>query len=204
MIVAGARALFVALAAVAGACQSPDANARPSNSTPVESRIPTQQAIAKGPTIECTISRVADGDTVYCGSTGRIRLLMIDAPELSQGAPGREAQDALEDLLPVGTHVTVETDVRARDSYKRLLGYIYLDDGRMVNEEMAKSGYVTALVYPPNVKYDSKIRAAVKQARDAKRGLWATEFFSCSPRDYRAGRCGGGRPRDSRQRSRYP
>lgn len=127
---------------------------------------------------------------------------MIDAPELSQGPPGRQAQEALADIIPVGTHVTVETDVRARDTYQRLLGYIYLDDGRMVNEEMAKSGYVTALVYPPNVRYDSKIRAAVKEARDAKRGLYATEFFSCSPRDYRAGRCGGARPRDSRQRSR--
>ena len=166
--------------------------------------MPNPQSVAKLPTIECTISRIADGDTVYCGTTGRIRLLMIDAPELSQGSPGRQALDALSEIMPVGTHVTVETDVRARDSYQRLLGYIYLDDGRMVNEEMAKSGFVTALVYPPNVRYDSKIRAAVKQAMEAKRGLWATEFFSCSPRDYRAGKCGGVRPRASRQRSRYP
>ncbi|MEO8578131.1 MAG: thermonuclease family protein [Gemmatimonadales bacterium] len=196
------RALFIALGAAAGACQSPDANARTSNAAPAQSRVAKQTA-AKGPTIECTISRIADGDTVYCGSMGRIRLLMIDAPELSQGAAGRQAQDALADIMPVGSHVTIETDVRARDTYQRILGYIYLEDGRMVNEEMAKSGYVTALVYPPNVKYDVRIRAAVKEARDAKRGLYATEFFSCTPRDYRAGRCGGGRPPDSRRRERH-
>jgi micrococcal nuclease len=162
----------------------------------------TKQSTTNGPTTECTISRIADGDTVYCGSIGRIRLLMIDAPELAQGAPGKQARDALIDIMPVGSRVTVETDVRQRDSYQRILGYIYLDDGRMVNEEMAKTGYVTALVYPPNVKYVERIRAAVKEARDAKRGLYATEFFDCMPRDYRAGRCGGGKPPNSRQRRR--
>jgi micrococcal nuclease len=137
----------------------------------------------------CTVSRIADGDTVYCGKIGRIRLLLIDAPELSQGQYGYEALDKLEEIMPVGTAVTIETDVRTRDTYKRILGYIFLDDGRMVNEEMAKSGYVTALVYPPNVKYVERIRRAVAEARRAKRGLWATRFFDCSPRDYRAGRC---------------
>lgn len=115
---------------------------------------------------------------------------MIDAPELAQGTPGRDARNTLLDLMPIGTHVTIETDVRARDTYQRVLGYVYLDDGRMVNEEMARSGYVTALVYPPNVRYVERIRAAVREARDAKRGLWATQFFECAPRDYRAGRCG--------------
>ena len=124
-----------------------------------------------------------------CGKVGRIRLLLIDAPELAQGDAGYKAKAQLADLLPLGTSVTVETDVRLRDSYNRVLGYIYLPDGRMVNEEMAYSGYVTALVYPPNVKYVEKIRRAVADARKARRGLWATNFFDCSPRDYRAGRC---------------
>lgn len=125
--------------------------------------------------------------------------MLIDAPELSQGRPGREAKETLADLMPVGTPVTIETDVRLRDSFDRILGYIYLPDGRMANEEMARSGYVTALVYPPNVKYVERIRRAVAEARRAKRGLWATQFFECEPRDYRAGRCGGPRPRDTRR-----
>lgn len=141
---------------------------------------------------------------MQCGNAGRIRLLLIDAPELAQGTPGREARDALEDILPVGTSVTVETDVRARDTYKRLLGYVYLPDGRMVNEEIARSGYVTALVYAPNVRHVERIRRAVADARKAKRGLWATAFFDCSPRDYRAGRCvnypaGSGEDRSTRR-----
>jgi micrococcal nuclease len=151
--------------------------------------------------IECRISRISDGDSLECGDAGRVRLLMIDAPELAQGQPGRDAQRTLAALLPEGTKVTIETDVRARDDYNRTLGYIYLADGRMVNEEMARSGYVTALVYPPNVKYAARIRDAVSEARAAKRGLWATNFFECSPRDYRAGRCGGGKRSSRRPRS---
>ena len=139
--------------------------------------------------IECHVSRIGDGDSFHCGNTGRVRLLLIDAPEIAQGPPGRAAQQAFKALAPVGTNVSIETDVRPRDSYDRLLGYVYLSDGRMLNEEMARSGYVTALVYPPNVRYESRIRRAVAAARAAKRGLWATGFFDCSPRDYRAGRC---------------
>ena len=162
----------------------------PADAPPSRSYAPPVRQAGINEKITCRISRIADGDTVYCGSAGRIRLLMIDAPELSQGQYGYDAKEKLEDILPVGTEVTVETDVRPRDTYKRLLGYVYLPDGRMVNEEMALTGYVTALVYPPNVKYVERIRNAVAEARRARRGLWATRFFDCSPRDYRAGRCG--------------
>ena len=185
----------VALYLIVAAC---DATPR------AESQSAKQAALRTTPvsrhTVECRVTRVSDGDTIYCGSFGRIRLLMIDAPELAQGKPGRDAQRFLEQLLPVGTDVKVETDVQPRDTYNRILGYVYFSDGRMVNEVMARGGYVTALVYPPNVRYVERIRAAVADARKAKRGLWATDFFSCTPRDYRAGRCGGGQPQRSAPR----
>lgn len=115
--------------------------------------------------------------------------MLIDAPELSDGMIGRESRRALEGLMPVGTHVVVETDVRVTDQFGRVLAYLYLPGGAMVNERMAQSGYATALVYPPNVKYVERIRVAVDAARKERRGLWATGGFDCSPRDYRARRC---------------
>lgn len=124
---------------------------------------------------------------------------MVDAPELAQGDEGRLAKGALERLAPRGTVLQLETDIRATDDYNRTLAYAYLPDGRMLNEEMARAGLVTALVYPPNVKHSARIRDAVRDARENKRGFWATTFFDCAPRDYRAGRCGGGpRPRPRR------
>ncbi len=116
-------------------------------------------------------------------------MLLIDAPELSQGKLGRESRDELRGMMQVGTEVIAETDVQVTDQFDRILAYLFLADGAMVNERMAETGYVTTLVYPPNVKYVERIRAAVARARNAKRGLWAEGGFDCAPRDYRAGRC---------------
>ena len=137
----------------------------------------------------CTITRISDGDSVVCAPLGRVRLLLIDAPEMSDGKVGREARDEMLEMMPVGTRVVAETDVQVTDQYGRLLAYLFLPSGAMINELMARSGYVTTLVYPPNVKYVGRIRAAVASARVAKRGLWAGAGFDCAPRDYRAGRC---------------
>lgn len=91
--------------------------------------------------------------------------------------------------MPIGTEVIAETDVRVSDQFGRVLAYLFLTDGSMVNERMAQSGYATSLVYPPNVKYVERIRRAVADARGKKRGLWENGGFDCAPRDYRAGRC---------------
>lgn len=142
--------------------------------------------------LACVVARdgIRDGDTLRCADGQRVRLLMIDAPELGQGASGEAAVDALRSLAPPGTRVRLEMDVRERDPFERLLAYAWLPDGRMVNEEMARSGYAVALVYPPNVRHADRIRAAVRQARADRRGLWAEGGFDCEPREWRAGRCG--------------
>lgn len=171
--------MLVAAGLLSAGCASPDeADAR------------SAQAKSAATRTECRVSRISDGDSFVCGSAGRVRLLMIDAPELSQGEEGARSKQALERLAPKGTLIRIETDVRPKDDYDRILGYAWLADGRMLNEEMAKAGMATALVYPPNVKHATRIRAAVREAQKTKRGLWSTDFFDCSPRDYRAGRCG--------------
>ncbi|CAA9337459.1 MAG: hypothetical protein AVDCRST_MAG68-3431 [uncultured Gemmatimonadetes bacterium] len=132
-----------------------------------------------------------DGDTLRCTDGTRVRLLSIDTPELAQKPHGASARDALRAVAGRGTRLTLETDVRERDRYGRILAYAYDSDGRMLNEEMARAGYAVALVYPPNVRHEARIRAAVAEARAQGRGLWATDGFVCAPRDYRAGRCSG-------------
>jgi micrococcal nuclease len=141
----------------------------------------------------CTIARLSDGDSLQCVEAGeRVRLLLIDAPELAQAPWGDSAKTALEAILPAGRRVRLEYDAERRDDFGRLLAYLWLDDGRMVNEAMATAGYVVLLHYPPNDRYLARIRAAVDGARDARRGLWATTAFDCMPVDFRAGRCGAG------------
>jgi micrococcal nuclease len=136
----------------------------------------------------CIVRRIVDGDTIDCSRVGRVRLIGVDAPELSQRPYGRAAADALERLLPVGTPVLLEPDVEARDRYDRVLAYVWRGD-TLVNWRMVREGWAVLLTMPPNVQYVDGYTGAQRQAREERRGLWATEAFACLPRDYRAGRC---------------
>ena len=137
----------------------------------------------------CVVQRVIDGDTFACADRRRVRLLLIDAPELDQAPYGYSARRQLASLLLLDSRVRLELDVDWQDRYGRTLAYVHLDDGRMVNVEMVRSGYALVSVYPPNVQYVERMRAAADSARAARRGLWSTSAFECRPADYRAGRC---------------
>lgn len=140
----------------------------------------------------CVVRSVADGDTLTCEGGVRVRLLLIDSPEMNQGEFGHQARRYLADLAPPGTPLRVELDVQKYDRYDRLLAYLYTPDGRLVNEEMARGGFAVSLTYPPNVKHVDRIAAAVAEARANRVGLWRTSAFECSPVDHRAGRCDAG------------
>jgi micrococcal nuclease len=62
--------------------------------------------------------------------------------------------------------------VERRDQYGRLLGYAYLSDGRMLNEEIVRAGYANLLTHPPNVKYQERFLMAYREARENGMGLW--------------------------------
>ncbi len=63
-------------------------------------------------------------------------------------------------------------DVEKRDKYGRLLGYVYLSNGKMLNEEVVKAGYGSLMTHPPNVKYQERFLKAYREARENNRGLW--------------------------------
>ena len=137
----------------------------------------------------CRVKSVTDGDTMRCEDGRRVRLLQIDAPEKDQRPLGSAARAALLGLAPVGSTVRLETDKRRQDQYGRTLAFVWLPDGRMANEELAREGMVMTLVYKPNVRYVERIEAGVEAARRAKRGIWAAGALPCTPRDHRKKRC---------------
>jgi len=139
-------------------------------------------------TIPCEVQRVIDGDTFVC-SGYTIRLIGIDTPESrpNQRAKrqarslgdlktvlelGKKAKKFTQSLIPPGTEVKLEFDVQKRDRYGRLLAYVYLPDGRMLNEVLLEEGYAMLLTIPPNVKYVERFRKAQRKAVEGKRGLW--------------------------------
>jgi micrococcal nuclease len=66
----------------------------------------------------------------------------------------------------------MEFDVQKRAKGGRLLGYVYLSDGKMLNEEIVKAGYAYPMTVPPNVKYQERFLKAYREARENRRGLW--------------------------------
>ncbi len=138
----------------------------------------------------CTVSRVGDGDSFECEDGRRVRLLLIDAPELAQGRAGEESHRALLDLMPPGSAIQLELDVETEDSFGRTLAYVTLPDGRIVNEELLRRGFAVMLVYPPNVRYVDRFRSVANDAQAAGAGLWGEGGFRCLPVDFRARTCG--------------
>ena len=63
-------------------------------------------------------------------------------------------------------------DVQRRDKYGRLLAYVYLMNGTLLNAEIIKQGYGHAYTRFP-FKYKEEFKQYEKEAREAKRGLWA-------------------------------
>ena len=85
---------------------------------------------------------------------------------------GKRATEYVESLVKIGDLITIEFDAQEKDRYGRLLGYVYLSNGKMLNEEIVKAGYANVMTIPPNVKYKSRFLIAYKHARERKRGLW--------------------------------
>jgi len=140
-----------------------------------------------------TVTRIVDGDTLkvfYLEGEESIRLIGIDTPESRVNkktkkdakrsgqdietiiAMGKRATEYVESLVKPGGLITIEFDVQERDRYKRLLGYVYLPNGNMLNEEIVKAGYASVMTIPPNVKYKDRFLIAYQEARKDKRGLW--------------------------------
>ncbi|HEX9503406.1 MAG TPA: thermonuclease family protein [Patescibacteria group bacterium] len=51
-------------------------------------------------------------------------------------------------------------------------GFVYLEDGTFVNEELMKQDYAFAHHYPPGVSKSTIFQSAETQARENKLGLW--------------------------------
>ncbi len=102
-----------------------------------------------------------------------VRLIGIDAPDLKQQPWGVEAKTELEKLTQ-GREVLLEFDAQQKDSFDRLLGYIWQDE-TLINEKLVKQGYVLASEKVPNNKYSDRLANAQEWARLMGKGIWNPE-----------------------------
>lgn len=120
-----------------------------------------------------TVSKVIDGDTVHAvnaqGHHIKIRLLHIDAPEISQNF-GKDSKEHLSNKI-LGHNIVVDETKPDHRYPDRTLGVIHLD-GRNINLEMVQEGYAWHYAqFSHVIMYEE----AEKHAREQHLGLWRTK-----------------------------
>lgn len=132
--------------------------------------------------VRARVVRVVDGDTVDVrldGRVERVRLIGINTPEsVDPRRPaecfGVEAAASARAMLD-GQVALLEADPSQgdRDPNGRLLRYLWLADGRLVNLEQIAQGYAFEYTYAAPYRYQDQFRAAERTARAAEAGLWS-------------------------------
>ncbi len=126
-----------------------------------------------------------DGDTIAVNMNGHketVRFIGVDTPETHDPRKvvqcfGQAASNYTKGLIG-DNRVRLEADPQDtnRDRYDRLLRYVYLPDGRLVNAEIIKNGYGFAYIGFPFTK-QAEFEGYQRQAREANLGLWS----GCQP-----------------------
>jgi micrococcal nuclease len=120
--------------------------------------------------INTKVARIIDGDTFETETGEKVRLIGINAPELSD-IFGNEAKVYLSSLIE-NKLVDLQTDNSCNDRYiyQRLLRYVVLD-GVDINEKMVADGFAFAYLkykFSKSIKYEqSQISAS-----ESNNGIW--------------------------------
>ena len=132
------------------------------------------------------VVRVISADTLTVLYRGRWEEIKLIGPEAPQTAlndrtfeealknssstdeiirRGLKATEFVQGYLQYGSQIWIEFDVQKRDRFARLLGYVYLADGRMLNEIILRHGLAELFLIPPNLRYSHRFQEMVRLAR---------------------------------------
>jgi len=129
------------------------------------------------------VTRVVDGDTVEAridGEVEDVRYIGVDTPETVK--PGTPVQcfgpraSGFNHRLVEGRRVRLVFGAERRDTYGRLLAYVYLGR-RFINAALVRRGLARTLTIPPNDRFAPLLRRLELRAARAGRGLWG----ACGP-----------------------
>jgi micrococcal nuclease len=153
----------------------------------------TYQSSADLALVPALVTRVVDGDTAVMtlrGTTSeRVRFIGVNTPEsTTQHEPYGEEASAYTKKRLTGKQVWLQIGVGERDTYGRLLAYVWLARpsdtseselrAKQFNAQLLIDGYAQIMTVPPNVDYVDEYRVFQAEARDANRGLWGLPVSS--------------------------
>lgn len=115
------------------------------------------------------VTKIIDGDTIIVNGES-VRLLGIDTAERGEECY-KEAKVRLEELI-LNKEVILESDIKNKDQYKRLLRYVFVEENGEkinINLKLVVEGLAIARFYEDK-KYKEEILEAEKTARGNKIG----------------------------------
>ena len=136
-----------------------------------------------------TVVSITDGDTLVASVHGKneiIRLLNIDTPETKDPnnpveCLGAEATNFLRGLLPVGSKLTLQSDLDRTDKYDRPMPAAITPASTFASADIARAGFGTALSIGKNTKFLPPVKDAEREAKASSRGLYAPSIKCTLP-----------------------
>jgi len=132
------------------------------------------------------VLRVIDGDSIRIMLNGKkehLRLIGVDTAEIRANNKaigiaamrhqsledfiyeGKVAKSFVKNLVKPGDSVSIELGKQERDIYGRMLGYLFLSNGKMLNEEILKAGLGQIFLISPNLKYAERLIKSYRENR---------------------------------------
>ncbi len=139
---------------------------------------------SSSPVSNTRVVRTIDGDTLvieWKGKEESVRLIGVDTPESVDPRTtiqcfGREASAALKAKASgQPAYFIPDPGQGERDKYNRLLGYVFLDDGTLLNNWLIAEGYGFEYTYNLPYRYQQEFQSAEKSAQAKRKGLWASD-----------------------------
>jgi endonuclease YncB( thermonuclease family) len=123
-----------------------------------------------------TVRWVDDGDTIVLDNRSRIRYIGINAPEVAHKDQPTEPYGAAAKkyniTLVYRKQIRLEYDTDRKDRHGRVLAYVFLRDGRFVNELVLRQGYAFLLYDKLNHRYDDLFLKIQQEAMRSGKGIW--------------------------------
>lgn len=124
-----------------------------------------------------TVTKVIDGDTFDIENGQRIRLALIDAPELDKGCLARDSKNRLETLI---LNKKVAVHAETSDNFGRIIAFVSLN-GLSINKALLTEGYAKYDKNKKILKSSAYLEQAESEAKSASRGIWSSNCQTHNP-----------------------
>ena len=130
------------------------------------------------------VKKVIDGDTLRLQDGRSVRLLGVNAPEVTHGANagqpfGVESRAAVVAFIArANKKVRLTAEAQALDAYGRSLAHVYDLQGRSLAVNLLAQGMALQIAVPPNTDQAACLLAVERKARQSRLGLWRSDFWA--------------------------